>query len=137
MNLVALIYVVGVRMGRLELKTETMWELLVKGAMLEAHRAGVVTRGNPSPLHVRPEIARYFESFRMKLVELYRDAKAKQLSDSEIVFIFATKFADELANRVCIPTGINLGMALVVALQLCKEEETDGTVRIETPDARL
>lgn len=110
------------RFAKLELKTDTMWDVFVKGARLEAQRAGVVQQ--QSALRLNPDLTPHFGPLRDKLLELYREAIQERLSDNEIVLIFAAKFSDELIERLVVPNLVpNLGAALWGALQFCRETE--------------
>src|SRR2546421_668889 len=97
-NLLALIYFAGVKLGRLELKTDTMWDVVVKGAMVDARRSGVL-QVNPH-LRVSVKVATALQPLKPKLLPLYRRALSNGRGDSEIVLLFATHFMDELIEQV-------------------------------------
>jgi hypothetical protein len=120
------------RTGQLELKVDTMWELMFKSSQVHARQRGVLRSASPD--RVDPQIRAQFDSSGLgaKVLHYYANTafkdgrKLKDLVDSEIGLIFARSFGDDLITDICMPLAsehITLGDALVAAVQLCREEE--------------
>lgn len=122
LNLVGLIYFLGVWKGQIDVRVDTIWDVYVKSALTDARQAGVLKQN--SPLELSDNVNEHFERNAMiskKLLELYRFCSKRGMSDSGIIFEFARRFGDEMDEYVCKPLGINFGSALAAALQYCKE----------------
>jgi hypothetical protein len=120
------------RTGRLELKVDTMWDLMFKSSQVHARQRGVLRAS--SPLFVDPKIRAQFRASGLgaKILDYYQNTtfkdgtKLKDLADGEIGLIFARAFGDDLIEAICLPLAadhITLGDALVAAVQLCREED--------------
>lgn len=107
------------RFAGLELKTNTMWKILVEETLSEAQRSGVLKRS--SPLRVERKVAEAFGTLGSEIRDYYTKKDLSRLSDNEALLIIANRYADELLSSVCAKLNINLRTALVAALLLCKE----------------
>lgn len=122
-NLIGFIYVFGWKIGRLELKTETMWKYIFEAAFVEARQRGVVAIHNDYKLNGK--ISNIFVSSGLgkKIQDFYMIHKLNLKKDSEITWELFNKFQEELTEQICMPLGLNMGAALIGALQFCREME--------------
>jgi hypothetical protein len=123
------------RTGRLELKVDTMWDLMFKSSQVHARQRGVLRAS--SPLYVDAKVRAQFTSSNLgpEILQYYakstvregdREVPLRELLDREIGLIFARAFGDDLIERICLPLAadhVTLGDALVAAVQLCREED--------------
>jgi hypothetical protein len=70
------------------------------------------------------KIRKQFGSLADDIKGYFASLKFEDLSDSELVWLLYQRFGRELVDTVCIPLELNLGQALVAALQICREEGT-------------
>jgi len=111
-------------LGALKLKTDTMWDVLMKGALVAAKRTGALVEN--SPLRLNPEVPKLFGELGDRMKAYYAKNGLRYLSDSEAVLLLARKFGDEIMARTGSEILPNFGAALIAALELCKEGLSDG-----------
>lgn len=122
-NLIGFIYVFGWKIGRLELKTETMWKYIFEAAFIEARQRGVVAIHNDYRLSDNIRDVFVSNGLGEKIQDFYVTHKLNLRKDSEITWELFNKFQEELIEQICMPLGLNMGAALIGALQLCKETD--------------
>jgi hypothetical protein len=110
--------------GALKLKTDTMWDVLLKGALVAAKRTGVLIENSPE--RVNPEVVKLFGKLGDRMRVFYYRNRLEQRGDNEVVLILARTFGDEIMGYVGGPVLPNFGAALIAALRLCKEEGSNG-----------
>jgi len=121
LNAIATIYAVLVRIARVELKTDTMWDFLLKGALVEAQQKGIVKAHSP----IRPsrDVIQQFGELGRQIRKWYVENNLKKKTNSELSLLLVTKYGTELVEQVCLPYDLNLGAALIAAVQFCREED--------------
>lgn len=120
-NIIGLIYTVGWRLGRYELKVDTLWKYVVEAALVDSRQKGVVVSN--SPIRVSATVNGHFSTtLREKLREYYNKNKLYSMSDSEAVWHLYLAFDKELIEKICLPYGLNMGQALIAALHICRGE---------------
>lgn len=122
-NLIGFIYIFGWKLGRLELKTETMWKYIFEAAFVEARQRGVVAIHNDYKLNGKIRNIFVISGLGKEIQDYYIIHKLKLKKDSEITWELFSKFQEELTEQICMPLGLNMGAALIGALQLCKETD--------------
>lgn len=123
-NILGVVWLGGVKYARLELKTNTMWDFIMAGAKVEARLKGVIQAN--SPMRLSREVAHQFGELGRQIRKWYIENNLKRRSDSELSLLLVTKFGDALVEQVCLPLTINMGAALMAAVQLCREEDERG-----------
>jgi hypothetical protein len=108
------------RYAKLELKTDTMWDLLIKEAVVEARRQGVLVKQSSEKLNV--DIAAQFGDLGISLREFYNKHRLFEVTENELILILAQQFANELIEKVAVPLNLNLRQVLVAAAHLVKEK---------------
>lgn len=106
------------RLAKMELMTQTMWDVLIKGAIVEARQRGAILTQSAAKLD--DKIVIQFGEFGAQLRGFYATNNLQSLSDNEVMLILAREFGNELVERVCLPLGLNLATALVLAVHICK-----------------
>lgn len=124
-NLFGLIYVVASKLSRLELKTDTMWRYLFEAAFLDARQKGVLAAH--SAFRLEPHVAQQFRvnAFGTRVITYYQQRQLALRSDSEVTWELFKQFKAELVEQICLPLGLNMGAALVAAVQLCRDADAD------------
>ena len=111
------------RFARLELKTETMWNIVILDALAEATKQGMIRR--KSPFSLNGQVARAFGELEPRMRSFYHEHRLEKVSDNEVILLLAREYADELLEEVCIPLGINLRMGLLAAVHMVRERPID------------
>lgn len=121
LNILGVVWLGGVKYARIELKTNTMWDFIMAGAKVEARLQGVIQAH--SPLRLRRDVAAQFGELGRQIKKWYVENSLKRKSDSELSLLLVTVFGDALVEQVCLPLGLNMAIALMAAIQLCREED--------------
>ncbi len=111
-------YTVSVRMAKLELKVETIWDFLVRRAFSEAVEKGVAKMN--SPVSITPE-ARNMMGEMIPILQYYYKQEGYKLSDGELMLDIERRFGDDLLRLVCLPNKLDAGACLIMALMVAKE----------------
>src|SRR5688572_14821797 len=111
------------RFARIDLKVETMWDILVRDALSDAQKQGLIRR--KSPMTLSSEIARNFRSLAPRLRDFYLKNRLEKISENELILLIARNFAADLLEQVCAPANVNLRMALLAAIHLIKERPVE------------
>lgn len=119
-DLLGLIYIIGWKLGRYELKVDTLWKYVVEAALVDSRQKGVLISN--SPVRLAATVNGHFGALGEKIKKYYDKNHLSQLSDSEIVWHLYLAFDQELVDKICLPYGLNMGQALVAALHICKGE---------------
>jgi len=113
MSLVSLLgwaYTLGVKLGSIETKVTTMWEIYVKDALSEARKG--VKHGNPKPLEIR-------ELFNDEIQQAIRKLNCEpKLKQHELLIKIEKTVGNQLmkiSTERNIPYRTILGAALLVA----------------------
>ena len=122
-------YRIGERIGRVELKVETLWDLNIKMMQIDARHRGILTER--SPLSLDPRIVAQFRQTGLvqELRSYYAKHQLATLQDSELTYIVARIFGDDLIAKICLPLEatlhLTLGDALIAAVYLCRMSVSD------------
>lgn len=121
LNLGGLVYTLGWRIGRLQLKVDTLWDFMIQNARTDARARKVIQEESPVRLNgwVKEQFVRV--ELDRPLLTFYRLFGMQTCTDSEVVWLFYQKFRDPLIEKICLPLSVNLGSALIAAVQLCRE----------------
>lgn len=120
-NVLSVVWLGGVKYARLELKTDTMWNFIMAGAQVEARLKGVIHTN--SPMRLNREVAQRFGELGRQMRKWYVENNLRRRSDSELSLLLVTKFGDSLVEQICLPLNLNMGAALMAAVQICREED--------------
>jgi len=118
--LFGVVYVAGVKMARLEVKVETIWDFLLRRAMGEAVKQNLGTVN--SPLTITEDAKQFFAAFANDLREFYKSCDPKQ-TDGQLMLEIERRFGERLVTEVVIPNQLDdRGACLLVALSIAKEQ---------------
>jgi hypothetical protein len=126
---IAAVWWAAVKITKIEVKVDTMWDYLLKRAAAEGVNRGLLTLN--SPLKITPEGRAMLEKLRPKLREFYKQQPC-ELSERELARKIEAHFGDELVKEVCIPNNINLGVCVLLALGVARNTETLDTILDKT-----
>lgn len=127
-SLFTAVYLAGVKIAKLELKVDTIWDFLMRRAMADA-----VNRGHAdmnSPVVVREESKQLLAHLAGELKKWYRESWHK-LDDSALLLEIEKRYGENIVNTVCIPHQLSQGVCLLIAAAVAKEgyvAVTGGTV---------
>jgi hypothetical protein len=121
----SLIYFAGVKLAKIEIKVDTMWDYLLKRAAAEGVNRGLLTLN--SPLKITAAGRAMLETLRPRLREFY-EAHGQGLSEQDLARELEAAFGQDLVREVCIPNNINLGVCVLIALGVAKGVETLDTI---------
>jgi len=116
-NLIGLFYVGAWKMGRIELKVDTMWEFQLRRGIAEGVSKGVLKKNSPISLTEMAEEA--IEPLKKELLDFF-ESLGRRLTDIELAIEIERHFGDKIIDTICIPLGINEGTCLVIALNTVK-----------------
>ncbi|SRR5216684_2317839 len=108
------------RYARLELKTDTMWDLLIKEAVIDSRRQGSIVKRSAERLN--DNVAASFGELGIKLREFYKQNHLQEVKENELILILAQNFADELIEKIAMPLNMNLRQALLAAAFFLKDK---------------
>lgn len=118
-------YLWGERIGKIELKVDTMWEWTLKANVVDAHRHGILIERSAVQLDTR--LAAQFEQTGLgpEIRRYYDNNGLASLKESELTFMIARVFGEDLLTKICLPLQqvlhVTLGDALIAAVYLCRE----------------
>jgi len=105
--------------AELKVKTDTMWDMLLKRAVVEAVTRGLAEVHSPIRLindsgdmlvHMADEIRAFYA------------AECQGMSESRAALALERQFGTRLAKEVCIPNNISFGICLIIALAIARGE---------------
>ncbi len=111
-------YTLSVRLAKLELKVDTIWEFLIRRAFSEAIQKGIATLN--SPVVVTQAAKAMMDPLAFALRTFYIN-HGHHLTDTELMMEIERQFGDEILHKICIPNGFLAGACLVIAAQVAKE----------------
>ena len=122
-SLLATIWVAAVKLARVEVKVDTMWNFLVRRAEAELLGKGLGTRDSPLILTAEGK-----QQARAYLAGIAGDLQALGqqmghcLSDPELMLVIEGRFGAYLVEHVCVPLHLEKGACLYLALDVAKNE---------------
>lgn len=119
-SVISVIYLGAYKMGRLEVKVDTMWDFQMRRAFSEAVNTGVGTMN--SPLQFVPEAMEKLECMKPALQDFW--AQNKLLPMNEFVVKLENNFGTRIMEEVCIPLGLSHGACLLMAAAAAKNVES-------------
>ena len=118
-SILAVLYRMGWRLGRIELKVDTMWEFLMRRAKLEGLRSGLMEEH--SALFLSNELKAAFAPL-MEHLRAFYTSKGQRLSDLDLMLALERNFGEEIVEKICKPLNVTNGACLVGAVKLLREE---------------
>ena len=119
LSIIGTIYGVGYKMGRVELKVDTMWDFMMRRATSEAVMSGVATI--KSPAVVNEEAKRWMAPLIGPIREFYAKL-GRRMTDNELAMEIERRFGDRILQEVCIPHKLHMGACLLIAMQAAKDQ---------------
>lgn len=117
-SVLAAAYYGTVKLSRLELKVDTIWDFLIRRASAEVVQKGL--GGFNSPLIINDEARDWFNGLAEDLKKFYAN-QGRHLSKRELYFEIERRFGDRLLKEICIPRGLNLGACLIIAQEIAQD----------------
>ncbi len=119
-SILSVIYLGAVKLAKLEVKVDTMWDFQMRRAFSEAVKTGVATMN--SPLHFDQEVRENLAPIRDELQQFWKTHHTVPMLD--FIIMLETKFGDQLLKEICIPRGLSHGACLLVALAVARGVDT-------------
>lgn len=118
-SIVGLIYLAGFKVSRIELKVDTMWDYLIRGAKVEGNKNGIFTVRSPAaPTTVGRDL---YKDLLPELAKFYGE-RCLHISDMNSFLEFERKFGNILMEKICIPNNFSMGSCLIAAFIYGREE---------------
>lgn len=117
LSLVGLTYIGTWRLGRMELKVDTMWDFLLRRAQSEAVQKGFATMN--SPMIIQDHAFDIMAPVAAQLRSFYASF-SNPPDDSELALLIEREFGDKILHEVCVPHGLLMGACLPVAIAVAK-----------------
>jgi hypothetical protein len=122
LSLLSVIYFGTVKMTKIEVKVDTMWDFQLRRGWSELAIKGKA-RAN-SPLVLNEETKEWMGDLAQELKAFYSKL-GRHLNDRELAIEIEQKYGDQILRKVCIPNGLSEGACLIIALQVAKEVNLD------------
>ena len=118
-SILGMVYLSAIKIARIELKVNTIWEFLMQRAIGEAVQKGLADLN--SPLMLTPGgRSLYSDKWIGDLQKFYRSQKFK--NDYDLALAIERQFGHEMVKDICIPNGLDKGACLVAAVEAAKQE---------------
>jgi hypothetical protein len=116
---IAMVWWAAVKITKLEVKTETMWGMIMKRAVVEGVHQGLMEVH--SPVRLINDSGAMLGAMAPEIVAFY-EKNCKDVPESKAALAIEREFGTRLATEVCIPNGISFGICLIIALAVAKGE---------------
>ena len=120
LSILSVIYFGAVKIAKLEVKVDTMWDFQMRRAFSEAVTTGVGTMN--SPLKFDEQVRSTLDPLKAELQDFYKIHETTQLMD--FIIMLENNFGDRILKDVCIPLGLSHGACLLIALAVAKNTDT-------------
>lgn len=108
-------------LATLKVKVDTMWGFLLKRAVVEGLKEGMITVNSPVRLvgkssdmfiHMAGDLRKFYET------------ECSGLDERELALAIERKFGDRIIHEICVPNGIQFGTCLLMATAIAKGGHT-------------
>lgn len=117
LSLLGLLWLLAVKMTKLEVKVDTMWGMLLKRAIVEGVSLGVMEVH--SPVRLINHSADMLDAMAQELRDCYQKRWSK-LGEKELALAIESEFGTRLVKDVCIPNQISFGVCIIIAVAVAK-----------------
>jgi len=125
-SLLSVVYLGAVKLAKIEVKVDTMWEFQRRRGISEAVRGGWGDFN--SPFVPSPKAVALLRPLAPDLRATYHE-KRHEWTDIDLMVAIERRFGDRIVRDVCIPTGLHDAACLAIAVEIAK-----GAVPIEVGD---
>jgi len=119
-SVLSVIYFGAVKIAKLEVKVDTLWDFQMRRAFSEAVSTGVATMN--SPLQITEKAKHKLDPMKVELQQFWEENKT--LPGIDIIMKLESKFGDQILKELCIPLGLSHGSCLLIALAVAKGVDT-------------
>lgn len=106
-------------MSRIELKVDTMWDYLIRGAKVEGNKNGIFKVRSPAaPTDTGREL---YRELLPDLAKFYGE-HCLHKKDMDSFLEFERHFGNVLMEKICIPNNFSMGSCLIAAFIYGREE---------------
>ena len=109
---------ISVKIAKIEVKVDTMWNFQVHRAEIEAVSKGLAIRN--SPVFITKNAKSLMSSLKNELNIFYRKLD-KNITHNDLMLEIEKKFGYILFNKICISNGLNNGECLLIAAEVAKD----------------
>lgn len=125
-GLAMIVFRSGYKIAQIELKTNTIWDFLMRRSISEAVSQGIAKMN--SPLIISEEAKSWMHGLANDLRSFYA-RQGRHLTDKELALEIERRFGQEILERVCIPHGLFAGACLLIAMEIAKEINQESSVK--------
>lgn len=119
-SVLSVIYFGAVKIAKLEVKVDTLWDFQMRRAFSEAVSTGVATMN--SPLQIKEQAKNKLDPMKQDLQKFWEENQ--NLKGIEIIMKLEAKFGDQILKELCIPLGLSHGSCLLIALAVARGVDT-------------
>lgn len=119
-SLLGLVYALGVKFTRLEVKVDTMWDFQMRRAVTEGVRKGVIKMN--SPISITDKARASMENLTSDLRQFYSTFYGRSIPERDLWVAIEREYGDRILREVCIPNGLDHGACIIIALAVAREE---------------
>lgn len=116
-GLVAWIIKLSRHQAQIQLKVDTLWSYQIRRGTAETIHYG--DRSLNSHLVVNDDVKKFFDPIVERIQSFYRH-RGRRLDPTDLAVAIEITFGDDILEKVCIPHGISMDVALVVAMEVAK-----------------
>jgi hypothetical protein len=114
----------AVRIARIELKANTVWDFIMRRALSEALEHGLLTKN--SPLVVTKLAEDVFAAIKPDLIVWY-NREGSRLGERDLFEAVERTFGERLTNEICVKLGLDKGGCVTTAIEIMKKSTQSDT----------
>ena len=118
-SLVGVLWGVGYRQGKLEVKVDTMWDFQLKRGFSEGLQEAMLQ--THSPLKTTSK-ARDMMMPVLDRVRQFYSEKGHRLSDPRLFEAIHAHFGDEILEKIALPRQLLYGSCIATLIKICRED---------------
>jgi hypothetical protein len=108
------------RIAKLEVKIDTIWDFIMRRALVEGLDKGVLARN--SPTKITSEARQWFSNNLINELKTFYQAYGKYLDRRDLFVEIEQRFGDPIMNEICVPHNLVRGSCILAAVHIAEEE---------------
>ena len=119
-SILSVFYLASVKIAKMEVKVDTLWDFMMRRARVEAVTKGFATLN--SPIVVAPEAIKWADHILPPIKEFYlNELASKNPTENELAMEIERRFGNKIMEEMCIPRGLQMGSCLLIVIQAVTE----------------
>lgn len=117
LSLFSVLYFSIVKMAKIELKVDTMWDFITKRGVTEGLQKGFFTMNSPISI---PENLRDMVTKAVPALRSFYLKTGQGMTDAELAYEIERRYGTQILKKVCVPNGMPPESGLVIAIAVAK-----------------